>query len=65
MIRLGDGTLTSVPVHVNGIAVGIARINPDGNIVLMMGTPNVYVQEFKRQLEIGDADGIYIGLVYP
>lgn len=65
VIRLDDGTLTAVPVKIEGIPVGSARIHRDGTIELVMGTPSRIGQAIKEKIEMGKVTGLSIGLIEP
>lgn len=63
VIRLEDGTLTAVPVTIDGIPVGSARVHTDGTIDLVMGTPSSIGQEILKDLQNGQIQGLSIGVV--
>lgn len=49
-----------VPVKIDGVGVGSARVAEDGTIMLIMGSPCRLGHEILKQIEIGIVSGLEV-----
>jgi hypothetical protein len=52
-ILLANGTLTHIPVQIDGVPMGYARIDDQGRTELVMGEQSELARELKEKLAAG------------
>ena len=56
-------TTVVLPLKVDGIEVGLARVTDEGDIMLLMGTSNEVGKEIFREAYIGQISSLTIGTI--